>query len=136
MIGKIFRGYSAVLGSTIQFAALIGVCIGTGILLVYPLWHLAVRKPDVYTLVFCILLSILALIFTGFRIRTAARKGISYLLLAAARKGVLLAGIVAFVLFTLRHERALALLSLPGTIFFYGYLAFVISPRKKNPEGQ
>ena len=50
MIGTILRGYGAVLGSAIRFAALIGVCIATGFLLVYPLWSLAVAKPDLYTL--------------------------------------------------------------------------------------
>lgn len=136
MIGIIFRGYGAVLGNTVRFAALIGVCIGAGVLFVYPLWYLAVHKPDVYTFIFCILISLLLLVFTGFRIRSAARKGLSHLLVAVARKGVLLAGFLAFVVFTLRHERIPSILSLLGTALIYGYLAFVISPKKKIPEGK
>ena len=135
MIGKIFRGYGAVLGSTLRFVVLIGVCIGAGILLVYPLWYLAVQKPDVYTLVFCILLSLLLLVFAGFRIRSAARKSLSGLLIATARKGILLAGFLAFVLLILHRERALAVLSVLATVVIYGYLAFVISPKKNAPEG-
>ncbi len=135
MIGKIFRGYGAVLGSTLRFVVLIGVCIGAGILLVYPLWYLAVQKPDAYTLVFGILLLLLLLVFVGFKIRSAARKSLSRLLMATARKGILLAGFLAFVLLILRHERILAILSVLVTVLVYGYLAFVISPKKNTPEG-
>lgn len=136
MIGKIFRGYSAVLGSTLRFAALIGVCIGAGFLLVYPLWNLAVLKPDVYTLVFCILISVLILALAGMKIHRAARENSKRLLLSVARKLVLLAGFFSFVVFTLRYQRVPAITSLVLTIVLYGYLAFVLSPKKIHPEGR
>ena len=136
MIGKIFRGYSAVLGSAFRFAALIGVCIGAGFLLVYPLWNLAVLKPGVYTLVFCIIVASLTLTLTGIQLYKAARKNGRRLLLSIARKGVLLAGFSFFVIFILRYERVPAILVLILTIMLYGYLAFVLSPKKIPPEGR
>lgn len=135
MIGKILRGYSAVLGSAVRFVALIGVCIGTGFLLVYPLWTLAVRNPDVYTLLFGIILALLAGTGTFFAVKKAVKAGKRDFFLSLLRKAILIAGIIVFIAMVLSYRMALALISLPVTGLLYGYIAFVVSPKKRTPAG-
>ncbi len=136
MIGTILRGYSAVLGSAIRFAALIGVCVGTGFLLVYPLWTLAVSRPDLYTLVFTTVLSAGIVLFFVLRARTSFKAGARSFLFGLARKAVLFSGVLAFVLLVLHYERTLAFISLLLTILLYGFIAFVLSPEKHSPDGR
>lgn len=127
MIRKILRGYSAVLGSTFRFVALIGVCIATGFLLVYPLWKLAVTRPDVYTLIFIIILSTVIVGILGITVKKAVSKNPKQFLLSLARKTVLAAGFIGIITLILSYERALALAVLIVTALVYGYLAFVLS---------
>lgn len=136
MIGTILRGYGAVLGSAIRFAALIGVCIATGFLLVYPLWSLAVAKPDLYTLLFVALLATGAVAVFAIRAKKALRTSPGLFLFSLARKAVLATGVVVFILLVLRYERTLAFVSLIVTFFLYGFIAFVLSPEKRSPEGR
>ncbi|HHU35858.1 MAG TPA: hypothetical protein GXZ47_01375 [Treponema sp.] len=136
MIQKILRGYSAVLGSTLRFVALIGVCVATGFLLVYPLWKLAVTRPDLYTLIFIFLLSAFIIGVFIMRVKKEASQNPKRFLLSLTRKAVLLAGLIGFVSLILSYERVLAFAALILTALVYGYLAFVLSSNTRTSDSR
>ena len=132
MIGKILAGYRAAFASLFRFLALLAACVGSGFLIVYPLWRLADSNPSLYTLVFSILFfSLLAFIAAG-RIRLSYSRDPSAFLRGLLRKAVLAAGLAASVVLVLEWKRALAGLALLATLAVYGFLAFGLSPSGKR----
>lgn len=136
MIHKILHGYSAVLGSIVRFVALIGVCLCAGLLLVYPLWKLAVTRPDLYTLIFILLLSLLVVSLFVIRVKKEATQNPKRFVLSLTRKIVVLAGIIGFVSLIMSYKRVYAVATLILTALVYGYLAFVLSSNNPNSDSQ
>ncbi len=128
MFKKIIAGYAAVLVAVLRFTALMAVCIGTGILIVWPLWLLADTNPSLYTLVFSVLAGSAAVFFVAIRTRAAIRRDSHRFLRSLARKLTLLAGICTCVALVFAWQRILAGAALLLTLAVYGFLAFVLPP--------
>ncbi len=132
MFKKILAGYTSVLLAALRFLILLGVCIGTGMLFVYPLWRLASSRPSVYTLIFIIIFSLVIIVFAFKAIRTAWKQDSRRFLLSLARKASLLAGICVSIALVMNYQRAAAGVVLLVTIGLYGFLAFGLSADRKT----
>lgn len=127
MLKKIARGYGAIALAIVRFLALLAISIGAGALIVWPLWRLADKDPNLYTILFAVLfLAIIACFATG-RIKRAFRRNRRAFFLSVARKLVILAGVCAPVLLVLAHRRLFALIALVIAFAVYGFLAFGLS---------
>ncbi len=128
MFKKILAGYAAVFLAVLRFSALMAVCAGTGILIVWPLWLLADTNPSLYTLVFSVLAGSAAVLIAAVKIRAALRRDPRRFFGSLARKLTLLAGIGTCIALILAWHRLLAGAVLLVTLAVYGFLAFVPAP--------
>lgn len=132
MIRNILAGYRTVLFAVIRFMLLMAVCVGAGVLVVYPLWRLADSAPNVYTLVFSVALSAIVLFFAVSKAVPAFRRDPRKFVRSVVRKLVLCAGLVACVLLVLSWQRLAAVFVLLVTLALYGFLAFGMDSRNKK----
>lgn len=132
MLKKIVKGYAAVLLAFLRFVALMIVCIGTGFIVVYPLWKLADTSPSTYTLVFILLFLAVLIYFAGNRIRLAFLHDGRRFLMSVLRKATILAGIGTGIALVLNYQRAAAGAVILASLAIYGFLAFVVSPNLKK----
>jgi hypothetical protein len=132
---KILLGYVTVFLAVLRFSILMAVCVGTGFLVVYPLWKLADSNPSAYTLVFTVIFLSLFIWFAGSRILNACIQDRRRFLLSLFRKLTLIAGIGSSVFLVLRYQRGIAAIVLLVTLGVYGFLAFALSPdSNKSPR--
>lgn len=134
MLKQIISGYVTMFLAAVRFIILLAVCVGTGFLVVFPLWKLASTKPALYSL---ICLSLLGLLVAGLafgRIRKALRLDSGHFFLSAARKLTLLAGIIGSIVLVLQYQRALAALTLLLTVALYGFLAFGLTANSRRRQ--
>lgn len=136
MLKKIYLGYASICLSALRFFLLMAVCIGTGILFVYPLWKLADSQPGLYTIAFASLLCIFISVFAFNRIRAALRKDARRFIISLSRKATILGGILCSIGLVLNYQRAFAGLVVLLTIAVYGFLAFGLSTNMKNETTQ
>jgi hypothetical protein len=132
MLRKILAGYGAIFGATFRFCLLLAVCLGTGVIVVLPLWTLASKKPDIYSAVFTILLLTVFLV-VFFRLASKGfRTNPKAFMLSTLRKVTVICGLALSVYFILSWHRIIALFVLLATAAVYGFLAFGLQTDKQG----
>ncbi len=131
VVTRILKGYASLFKSLALFLALMAVCVGTGFLVVFPLWKLASAKPDIYTIVCAVVLCAIIAIFAGRGMVRAFRKDKRLFFISIARKLTIIAGICVPVWLVFSWHRIAAALALLAAAAVYGYLAFGLSSRRR-----
>jgi hypothetical protein len=123
---KILAGYARVLAAIGRFTLLLALCLGVGVVIVYPLWRLATVSPNLYTVIFTVLIAGIALVFLGAAIIRAWKRDRAALLLSLARKLTLTAGIVGAIVLVFAWQRLAAACVFAAALLVYGFLAFAL----------
>jgi uncharacterized integral membrane protein len=127
VIKNILTGYAGILKGFLIFLALMAVCVGTGFLVVFPLWKLASAKPDAYTILCGTIIGAVIAFFAGRGMIRAFRADKRRFFISLARKLTLVAGICVPTGLVLASHRIAAGIALFAAIGVYGYLAFGLS---------
>ena len=132
MIEKILSGYATILKTLVRVILLALVCFAAGFFVVWPLWKLADTHPNIYTIVFISVFSLILLWIFGTRMHLSFKKNPRAFLFSVLRKLTLLCGTIIIIMLILAWNRFAAIIALCITLALYGFLAFVISPEKSK----
>jgi hypothetical protein len=138
MIKQIVSGYVGVLHSLIRFVILLAVCVCVALLIVYPLWSLATLRPNLYTVIFGILVGGLLVFLAQSAFRRSYKKNPRQFILKISGIMTLIIGLISAIALVLAFKRIFAGIVLVVTLCLYGFLAFGLSPesRSKKTEEQ
>ena len=136
MIKQIVSGYLGILYSLIRIVILLVVCVCVGVLIVYPLWSLATVRPNLYTLLFGILVGSLLVFLALSSFRRSFKKNPRRFILKCAGILTLIIGFVAAIALVLAFQRLFAGIVLVLTLCLYGFLAFGLSPESRRQKTQ
>ncbi len=133
-LGKILKGYGALVSSLLSFVLIALSCVLVGLAISYPLWFIATTSAKTYTILSLSLFgcAIIGLLLS--RIVKGYKKSPRRLFISIAKKVTLIAGFVIFCALILNFYKALAIVAIILTLIIYGILAFGIShdSRKSN----
>ncbi len=133
-LGKILKGYGAIVSSLLSFVAIALSSVIVGFAISYPLWKLATTNANAYTIValsffFC---AIIALVVK--RVVKEYKKSPRRLFISLAKKITLIGGLVLFCVLILHYQKILAIVSIITTLAIYGVLAFGISTDSRKSK--
>jgi len=129
MIKQIVSGYVGILYSLIRIVLLLAVCVCVGLLIVYPLWSLATVRPNLYTVIFGILVGGLLVFLAQSSFRRSYKKNPRRFVLRLTSLSTLIIGFVAAIALVLSYQRLFAGIVLVLTLCLYGFLAFGLSQK-------
>jgi hypothetical protein len=135
VIKKILSGYTSIFLALLRFLTLMAICVGAGILVVWPLWKLADSDPNLYTLVFGIIAAAIVLFIAVTGMRRSFVRNRRRFVISAFRKLTIIAGIGVPVTLVLSWHRLAALVVLVAAIALYGFLAFALDI-DKGPKAE
>ncbi|UTC67934.1 MULTISPECIES: hypothetical protein [unclassified Treponema] len=131
-IGKIIKGYGAVLFGLLTFSAIAGVCILAGIAVAYPLWKLAVTNTGLYTII-SISLFVCGIFYLLIKsVIKAYKKSPRGLIISILKKITVIGGLLLCIGLVLTFNKIPALIVLVLIFVIYGFLAFGIDQTKNN----
>jgi len=127
MIRQIVSGYLGVLFSLVRIVLLLAVCVGVGLLIVYPLWSLATLRPNLYSILFAVLVGTLLLFLAISGFRRAYKKNPRRFVLKISGILALIIGFTSAIALVLAFQQLFAGIVLVVTLGLYGFLAFGLS---------
>ena len=129
MIKQIVSGYLGILYSLMRIVILLGACVCVGLLIVFPLWSLATIQPNLYTIIFGILVGGLLVFLAQSSFRRSYKKNPRRFVLRLTSLSTLIIGFVAAIALVLSYQRLFAGIVLVLTLCLYGFLAFGLSQK-------
>lgn len=129
MIKKIVTGYIGILYTLFRVVVLLAICVGIGLLIVYPLWSLATVHPNLYSLIFAVIVSALIIFLALSGFRRSFKKNPRRFILKLSGILTLIIGFISAIALVLAFQRLFAGIVLAVTFSLYGFLAFGLSQK-------
>jgi len=136
MIKQIVSGYLGILYSLMRIVILLVACVCVGLLIVFPLWSLATIQPNLYTIIFGILVGMIIVFLAQSGFRHSFKKNPRRFVLKITGILTLIIGFVAVIALVLAFQRLFAGIVLVLTLCLYGFLAFGLSPESRRQKTQ
>lgn len=128
--GKILKGYGSFFSGLLTFAAIAGMCILVGFLAVYPLWLLATKNAELYTIISITVFSCGILFLVIRRERRLYKKNPRSFFISLSKKTTVIGGIGLCMYLVFNYYKIAALAVLAAVFIIYGFLAFALPQEK------
>ena len=132
MLKRILAGYAAFIGALGKTLLLAGICLGSALLIVWPLWKLASTNPSIYTVVFATFFGALVSWMLFDRLKPVFKRNPGAFARTLVRIAILAFGAAAIVILVLSWRRTAALAVFLLTIIGYGIAAFGFPPDSRK----
>lgn len=121
---RIISGYRLLFFKICSFILIFALCLGLSIVIVYPLWFLAVRYAAVYTVIALLLLSGTLLYFAVKRQIKKYKQNRKKFFHTLIKRSIICAGLIACIVSLMYFHRVITLSLFVLSALIYGFVAF------------